>query len=54
MGRYVEGRQHPTKIRFRLQAAAEEIIGEAWKLARVEEYIQIWIKKIRPEKREPL
>lgn len=37
LSKYVEGDQSPTKIRFSSRAAAEETIGKAGKLARVEE-----------------
>ncbi len=45
LGRYVKGGQRPMKIRFRSQVAAEETLSKSWKLAKVEEYIQVWIKK---------
>ncbi len=45
LGRCAEGGQHPMKIRFRSQVAAEETLSKSWKLAKVEEYKQVWIKK---------
>ncbi len=45
--RYVEGGQSPMKIRFRSQVAAEETLSKSWKLAKVEEYKQVWINRER-------
>ncbi len=44
------------KIRFRSQVAAEETPSKSRKLAKLEEYKQVWIKKkkIEPEKRDIL
>ncbi len=47
LGRYVKGGQRPMKIRFRSQVAAEETLSKSWKLAKVEEYKQVWIKRDR-------
>jgi hypothetical protein len=45
IGKYKEGGQRPMKIKFKSQAQAEEVLARSWKLAKVEEYKNIWIKK---------
>ena len=47
LGRYKEGEHRPMKIRFRSQTAAKDLLGKASKLARIEEFKQIWIKRDR-------
>ena len=45
IGRYVEGGSRPLRVKFQSQAAAEEVLVRAQKLARKEEFKKVWIKR---------
>lgn len=53
LGRYQEGGHRPIKIRLRSQVAAEELLVRAKRLARMEKYKKVWIKReMNREERE--
>ena len=35
----------PLKIKFRSQATAQDILSKAWKLAKIDRYKKIWLRK---------
>ena len=44
LGKYKEGGVRPLKVKFRAQITAMEVISYAWKLDKIDEYKNIWIK----------
>lgn len=45
IGKYQEGKDRPLKIKFVTQAKAEEVLRNAWKLAKKERFKRVWINK---------
>ena len=45
LGKYIEGKTRPMKIRLKSQASAEEILAGSWKLARKEILKNVWLKR---------
>lgn len=45
LGKYVERKSRPMRIKFKLQAAAEEVLSGAWRLGRKEDCKNIWIQR---------
>ena len=45
IGKYQEGKDRPLKIKFVTQAKAEEVLSNAWKLAKKERFKRVWINK---------
>ena len=45
LGNYTEGGARPLKVKFRAQTTASEVILHAWRLAKVELYKNVWIKR---------
>ena len=45
VGKYQEGKDRPLKVRFSTQVGTEEVLAGAWRLAKTEEYKEVWIKK---------
>lgn len=55
IGKYQEGKDRPIKVKFVTQSKAEEVIKNAWRLARKEEFKKVWInKEMDREERELL
>ena len=44
LGKYVEGKSRPMKIRLRSQASAEEVMAGSWRLAGKDEYKRVWLR----------
>ncbi len=49
MGKYIEGGERPLKVKFRAQTTAMEVILNAWKLDKIEQYRKVWIKRAMNE-----
>ena len=45
LGKYIEGITCSIKIRFKLQASAEEILAGSWRLARKERFKKLWLTR---------
>ena len=55
LGRYIEGRSRPMKVRLYSQAAAEEILRNSWKLKELEPYKKVFIRRnMTEEERDKL
>ena len=39
------GGAYPLKVKFRSQATAQDILSKAWKLAEIDRYKKIWLRK---------
>lgn len=45
LGKYVEGQSKSMKIKFMSQAAPEETLNSSWRLGKVEEHKNTWVRK---------
>ena len=45
IGKFEENKSRPLKIKFATQVQAEEVVNNAWKLARKEEWKKVWINR---------
>ncbi len=55
IGKYDQGKSRPLKIKLKSQTAAEETLANAWKLAKSNEFKQVWIRKeLNEEERKKL
>ena len=55
VGKYEDGGQRPLKVRFRSQVSAEEVLSGAWRLAKCQEYKEVWVKRdMNNEEREKI
>ena len=43
LGKY--GVARPIKVKFKSQATAQDILSKAWKLAKIDSYKKIWLRK---------
>ncbi len=51
MGKYIERGERPLKVKFRAQTTAIEVILYVWKLDKIEQYREVWIKRDMNEER---
>ena len=54
LGKFVENRHRPIKIKFATQVQAEEVLRGSWKLAKREELKKVWISRDLDEEERSL
>ncbi len=50
IGKYNQGKSRSLKIKLKSQTAAEETLAKVWKLAKSNEFKQVWIRRGMNEK----
>ncbi len=45
IGKYDQGKSRPLKVKLKSQTAAEETLANGWKLAKSNEFKQVWIRR---------